>query len=312
MAFLVRERDGSYGYGEMLKDMNRLQERYPFIQVDSIGRSVMGRPIPALRIGMGRKEIHCNGAFHANEWITTMLLMQFAEEYAGACSRQAAFGSFPAEELFGQTSLWLVPMVNPDGVELVHRGAAPEHPYYRQLLAWNGGSEDFSGWKANIRGVDLNDQFPAHWEAERERRAVAGPGPRDYGGVRPLSEPEAAAMAEFTRRHRFELVLAFHTQGKEIYWNYRNLEPRASEAIALRLERSSGYKAVKLGDSDAGYKDWFIQQFGRPGFTIEAGIGVNPLPLDQFPDMYEATAQVMTEALACLAEPQWEQDRDRE
>lgn len=107
-------------------------------------------------------------------------------------------------------------MVNPDGVELVLNGISPDHPYQANLLEWNGEQPDFSNWKANIRGVDLNDQFPAHWEEEAERRGQLGPGPRDYGGETPLSEPEAAALARFTECHPFELVVALHTQGRDL------------------------------------------------------------------------------------------------
>jgi g-D-glutamyl-meso-diaminopimelate peptidase len=188
-------------------------------------------------------------------------------------------------------------MVNPDGVDLVLHGAVPEHPFRDMLLAWNGGSADFKGWKANVRGVDLNDQFPACWELERERRAVLCPGPRDYAGEAPLSEPEAIAMAQFTISLEFHAVAALHTQGEEIYWNYRNCEPPEAEVLAERLAHASGYRAVRLTESDAGYKDWFIQRFRRPGFTFELGCGVNPLPLEQLPQIRNAARALVLELL---------------
>ncbi|MFE5319024.1 M14 family metallocarboxypeptidase [Paenibacillus sp. NPDC056579] len=290
----------NYGYSELLAHIARLEEKYPFIRTDTIGTSVMGRRIPVVRLGTGEHHIHFNGAFHANEWITSLLLMKFVEDYADAYAAGTLLRGCDMNERFRQTSLWIVPMVNPDGVELALKGLEgiePDHPQYSQLLEWNSGSHDFSGWKANLRGVDLNDQFPAHWETEKERRDVPGPGPRDYTGESPLCEPEAQAMAEFTRRHPFRLVMAFHTQGKEIYWNYRDMEPAEAETIANRFGAVSRYLPVKLTDSDAGYKDWFIQEFRKPGFTIEAGFGVNPLPIDQFPSIYEDVAGLMLEAL---------------
>ncbi|MGF9713281.1 M14 family metallopeptidase [Paenibacillus naphthalenovorans] len=290
-----------YDYERMMEDLGLLKQRYPFLAVESIGRSVLGKTIPSIRIGSGPAEVHYNGSFHANEWITSLLLMKFIEDYASAYVNGAPLGAWDVRPLFEQTSLWIVPMVNPDGVELVLRGLSRENPYYRQLMEWNCGLQDFSGWKANIRGVDLNDQFPAHWEIERDRRGVPGPGPRDYTGMAPLSEPEALAMAEFTKSRNFQLVAALHTQGKEIYWNYRDLEPRESEAIACRLASVSGYEAVKLHGSDAGYKDWFIQEFRRPGFTVEAGLGVNPLPVSQFGEMYREIAPLLLEGLASVS-----------
>lgn len=286
-----------YGYCEMIRSFELLGQEYPFLEIGSIGRSVMGKDIPYVRIGRGLRHVHYNGAFHANEWITSLLLMKFTEEYANAAARGQSLCGVDAAGLMEETSLWIVPMVNPDGVELVLNGTCAAPVYCSQLLEWNGGSDDFSGWKANVRGVDLNDQFPAYWEVERARRDVPGPGPRDYTGPYPLSEPEAAYMERFTRCHDFRLVMAFHTQGREIYWNYRDYEPEESAWIAQRLQHISGYEAVRLTGSDAGYKDWFIQTYRRPGFTVEAGYGVNPLPLSQFPAIYEELLPLFVEGL---------------
>jgi g-D-glutamyl-meso-diaminopimelate peptidase len=182
--------------------------------------------------------------------------------------------------------LSLVPMVNPDGVSLVMNGPPENETWRNRVIELNRGSTDFSGWKANIRGVDLNDQFPALWELEKARNPTE-PGPRDYGGEHPLSEPEAIAMADLTRRRDFARVLAFHTQGEVIYWGFENLEPPESEVLVNEFARVSGYEPVRSIESYAGYKDWFIQDWRRPGFTVELGTGTNPLPLSQFDEIYE-------------------------
>jgi g-D-glutamyl-meso-diaminopimelate peptidase len=287
-----------YGYEELIGDIALLRQLYPFIESATIGQSVLGREIPVIRIGTGPRQYHYNGSFHANEWITTPVVMKFIEDYAKAYTGSGMWQGQNVRALFEQTSLWIVPMVNPDGVELVLQGLTPQNPYFADLLEWNAGSFDFSTWKANIRGVDLNDQFPAHWEEEQERRGELGPGPRDYGGTAPLTEPETIAMANFTQSHDFRLVIAFHTQGKEIYWNYRGLEPPESEAIANLFAQASGYTPVELTGSDAGYKDWFIQDFRRPGFTVECGEGTNPLPIAQFSDIYRDVSKIMLVALS--------------
>jgi g-D-glutamyl-meso-diaminopimelate peptidase len=200
-------------------------------------------------------------------------------------------------------------MVNPDGVNLAIHGAAAMPAQYKLLMRIDESRPDFTQWKANIRGVDLNDQFPAYWEEERARRSVPGPGPRDYTGDAPLTEPEARAMAAFTREMEFHMVFAFHSQGEEIYWNYRGFEPVYSEALAERLANASGYKAVRLTGSDAGYKDWFIQEFRCPGFTVEVGRGTNPLPLKQFNAIYRRLAKLMLHGLM-LPVPAFDGTRD--
>jgi g-D-glutamyl-meso-diaminopimelate peptidase len=289
-----------YGHREMKEDLARLQQLYPFLEVKTIGQSVLGKSLVAARIGTGKKQVHYNGSFHAREWITTPLLLKFIEDCVAAYANGSRLRDQDMRQLFQQTSLWIVPLVNPDGVELALRGVTPQNPYYESLLEWNKGSLDFSQWKANIRGVDLNRQYPAHWEEERERSAALGvtsPGPLYYAGTAPLTEPEAIAIAHLTQSHDFRLVMAFHTQGEEIYWSYRGLEPPESEGIANRFAAVSGYLPIALTDSDAGYKDWFIQEYRRPGFTIECGLGTHPLPISQFAEIYEDVLGIMLEGL---------------
>ncbi len=287
-----------YGYDKMIDDLNKLCQANPFLRLSYIGESVMGKPIPAIQVGNGKVKVHYNAAFHANEWMTSLLMMVFLEEYTSAIGTDGYMLDQRATELFNQISLFIVPMVNPDGVDLVHFGAGASHPYYESLFQWNQGSTDYSQWKSNIHGVDLNDQYPAHWEQEKLRRSPEGPGPRDYPGTAPLTEPEAVALAAFTQHHNFGLVMAFHTQGREIYWNYRDYEPEQAYGIAKQLAKVSGYEAIKLTDSDAGYKDWFIQEYRRPGFTIEAGYGCNPLPMDQFTEIYEEVRPIFIHGLS--------------
>jgi g-D-glutamyl-meso-diaminopimelate peptidase len=276
----------NYDHAALTNDLNRLQNVYPFIKVPSIGNSVLLRKIPEVLIGNGDKRVHYNGSFHANEWITTPIIMTFLNDYLLALTNKKPIRGLAMSTYYNQTTLSLVPMVNPDGVNLVLNGPPEEEPWSETVVELNKGSEDFSGWKANIRGVDLNDQFPAKWELEKARNP-SQPGPRDYVGEKPLSEPEAIAMAELTKRRDFSRVLAFHTQGEVIYWGFDNLEPPESEAMVNEFARVSGYQPVQTIESYAGYKDWFIQDWRRPGFTVELGFGINPLPLSQFDEIYE-------------------------
>lgn len=274
----------NYDYNVLKRDMRRLQAIYPFIQSAAIGKTVLGNDIPEMTVGNGVKRIHYNGSFHANEWITTAVIMTFLNDYLLSLTNQTPIRGIETLKIYYDTSLSIVPMVNPDGVNLVLNG--PPEAWKNRVIELNHGSLDFSGWKANIRGIDLNDQFPAKWEEERARNPIV-PGPRDYGGEKPLTESEAISMAELTRRRDFSRVLAFHTQGEEIYWGFEHLEPPEAEAIVREFGRVSGYEPVRIIESYAGYKDWFIQEWRRPGFTIELGSGTNPLPIAQFDKIYQ-------------------------
>ena len=150
----------------------------------------------------------------------------------------------------------------------------------------------FRGWYLlKSTGVDLNLQFPAGWEEARRIKFAQGftsPAPRDFVGFGPLTEPESLAIYNFTLEHNFNLILAYHTQGKEIYWQFQNYAPENAEEIGNMFSTASGYLLadVPYNSSFAGYKDWFLQEYSRPGYTIEAGIGINPLPISQFDEIY--------------------------
>lgn len=89
--------------------------------------------------------------------------------------------------------------------------------------------------------------------------------------------------------HSFRLILAYHTQGKEVYWQFKDYAPAEAYNIGLQFADVSGYTLadVPYTSSFAGYKDWFLQRYRRPGYTIEAGIGENPLPISQFDEIYK-------------------------
>ena len=150
----------------------------------------------------------------------------------------------------------------------------------------------FCGWKFfKSTGVDLNLQYPANWDRAKQIKFAQGftkPAPRDYVGTAPLVAPESIAVYNFTRRHNFRLILAYHTQGRIIYWKYLDYLPDASYYIGEQFSQASGYslEETPYGSSFAGYKDWFIQEYNLPGYTIEVGLGENPLPISQFNTIY--------------------------
>lgn len=276
-----------------------LKARYPFIEIGSIGKSVMGKDLFYIRLGTGSKRVSYNASHHANEYITTPVLTKFVEDYAKAYATGSSLLGYNIAELYDQTSIYIIPMVNPDGVNLVLNWPSYEDKRYIEAAKLNKtGLPLPSVWKANINGVDLNLNYPAEWEKEKEEEIAAGitsPGPRDFGGEAPLDQPESKAMAEITRALDFSLVIAYHTQGEVIYWQFEDYAPEQSLPIANQFAAITGY-AVEAGTAEAayaGYKDWFLQEFRRPGFTIEVGLGVNPIPLGQLPGIYNENLGVL-------------------
>ena len=284
--------------------MLELAGKYPFCRAELLGVTAYGRTLRALVIGSGERKVIYSAAHHANEWITTLVLLKFAEDLAEAIQNNKRIYGIPAKNIAAAATIYLIPMVDPDGVDLVVGAISPDSAPYKsaqEMAAFYPNIPFPEGWKANLLGVDLNLQYPAGWLQAREIKFMQGftrPGPRDYVGRAPLCQQESRALAEFTESIDPTLVLAFHSQGVVIYWQFRDHEVPGAEALAKEFSRLSGYalEDTPYESSFAGYKDWFIQRFRRPGFTIEVGQGENPLPLSQFDKIYADNLGILTTA----------------
>lgn len=284
--------------------IDALVNAYPSCRSEVLTETAFGRPVKTLVIGDGERKVLFTAAHHANEWITTPVLLKFVEELAEAIQNGGKIWGVDARTIGRLVSIHTVPMVDPDGVDLVTGAIEPgslEYAAAEALAAFYPNIPFTSGWKANLLGVDLNLQYPAGWLTAREIKFAAGydrPGPRDYVGRAPLTQRESRALAEYTEAVNPRLVLAYHTQGKVIYWQFRDYEVKGARELAEEFARVSGYQMedTPYESSFAGYKDWFIQNFRRPGFTIEAGSGENPLPLSQFDTIYRDNLGILVTA----------------
>ncbi len=219
-----------------------------------IGKSLFGRNIYAVKIGEGTPVGIAQYAMHGREFITTKLA--FAHYAYGVKN-----GLF-----------WLIPLVNPDGALLSQVGidSVKNIGDRERLLVLNGG-ENFSLWKANGRGVDLNVNFPARWGTGLKNTDKAGA--ENYIGEKPFSERETLALKKFTEEISPNYTISYHTKGEEIYWYFHQSThtcPR-DRSLARRLSLSTGYVLAETKDSAGGYKDWCVQRFHIPAFTVETG-----------------------------------------
>ncbi|KGX93909.1 peptidase M14 [Pontibacillus halophilus JSM 076056 = DSM 19796] len=261
----------TYSYQQMRTDLYELRNSYPdLVELITIGKSEDGRELFALKLGKGKEEVMFNGSHHAREHMTTNVLMEMIDQYASSYTKNQSFDGYPTRTILNETSMWFVPMLNPDGVTLVQQGYRSANNS-SAVLALNGFSYDFSSWKANINGVDLNRQYPADWANIRNN--ASGPTYKNYKGRAPLTESEARALYDFTYQHDFQTTVAYHSSGEIIYWYFN--QPSSTYSRDLRLANQvsdiTGYSlvAAKPNPSGGGYTDWFVQDKRLPGLTIE-------------------------------------------
>lgn len=281
-----------------------LVARYPFAEKTDIASSVMGNGLGVMKIGNGKNSVFVSAGIHANESLNIPVVLKFAEEYLRARTERLPLYGANTETLYSDTTLYLLPLANPDGLDLV-TGALTTGEYYdnaKKIAATYPNIPFPDGWQANINGIDLNLQFPADWERAKLVKAQEGfssPSPTEFPGFEPISQPESRALFYFTKENNFKIITAYHSQGNLIYWKYDGFLPGNSERIGNILSAASGYPFATTPDGSdfAGYKDWFIKEFDKPGYTIETGLGTNPLPLSQFDEIYEANKNLLVALL---------------
>ena len=274
-----------------------LSKKYPFFKTEKIGSSLAGRGIYAVHMGNMNNPSLYAGGFHALEWMTVSLLLNFADRVCTAYENDSDICGIDVRRSLSTRGIIIVPCVNPDGTEMILSGAQSAGKFYKTALEISGG--DFSEWNANARGVDINHNFDALWSKLREieiSQGITVPAPRRYGGAYPESEPETRALTNLCRQYDVRKVMALHSQGEEIYWQFDGGAPAGSKAIAQALANASGYVLSQPDGEIAsygGFKDWFISRYRRPGFTIEVGKGKNPLPLGDFDKIYAQIEEML-------------------
>jgi carboxypeptidase T len=226
-------------------------------QVQAIGGSVEGRPLWALRIGHGETPMLIDSTEHAREWLAAMATTCIADRLVRDYDRDVAIHDF-----VDHTTLWVVPVVNPDGYQ----------------YAW--GVDRY--WRKNRRGshgVDLNRNFAVGWgdgSSGNERAET-------YRGERPFSEPESTALRDLAKRERIALHIDFHTFSQLVLypWNYKSTpapdrdwfaatgDRIASAIYASHRERYQLIQGIQLYAAGGTTTDWMYGDANAKSYTIE-------------------------------------------
>lgn len=283
-----------YTFETYIKDLSRLLKDFPYLIKETTGFSVLKKPIYAIKFGTGKKKILITSSHHGKEWITSMLTMSLLYDM---CSQYSSGD----KTLWHKNTFYFIPMVNPDGINLCIEGITSDLPVYikNRLYMILSDGNFINNWQANIRGIDLNHNYDASFDKGKIIQLAEGiiaPAPTKYSGEYPESEPETKAVVKFTKKVLPDIVIAYHSQGEEIFYKYQGKCVSGADVLAKQMADASGYNLVLAdGLTDCtGYKDWVIEKFNIPAYTIEVGKGTNPLPLSQFEKIFNDNKKILS------------------
>lgn len=246
-------------------------------QVESIGDSVQGRPILALRltnekIKGDKPETLIVATTHAREWISTEMAMRFARYLL------ANHGGDPrVTALLDTTEVWIIPVANPDGYQYTF---TDERLWRKNLRDIDGDGVITTG-----DGVDINRNFDSHWANDNEGSSPAQPN-ATYRGAAPESEPESRALADFVRAHDFKFMVSYHSYSNLILypWGWQVKTPSLDDAIFVAQAGTDDNPAIfdsllgigydpgvgaDLYITNGEFADWTYEGAGVPGYTVE-------------------------------------------
>jgi len=266
---------GHLDYEKMMQYIGVLSERYDDLNVSYIGATILDKAIPVLNLGNPRasKSILYVGGVGGADGAVSAVLLRFVNEYFEFLKNGRRMYSVSLPYLFENRRICVVPMLNCDGCTIYRNGCGDS--ILRDRLLGMNGSEDFSEWYANARGVDLRRNFSAGFQVykgEAAKKGVDIGGREGYCGTSPESEPETASLCNYIRMHNgTSMMLHLHMDDNRLtiptFEEAEAIVPR-SRTLARLLSHMSGTETERKSKPDATPVDWYITEYCRPAFAL--------------------------------------------
>ncbi len=242
-------------YFSLTDYINALSLKYRFVNVSSLGTTVMGREIPVISLGKNKCSpgVLYVGGYHGTDVMTPAVLLRFVGDYAQFLEAGRRMYSVSMPYLYETRTIHIVPMLNPDGYVIRKNGVA-EMPVRERLTEMSGG--DFTNWRYNARGVDISKSFM-------------------YGGeFMSAGEPEAEAICRYVGMASvgvigdIRLALSLNIEDCGIkYRSGKHTVPR-TKTIGRLIERMSGCGIDEREMVSGGFASWFLCETGKPAFDF--------------------------------------------
>lgn len=267
-----------HSYFEIKRLISGLVASYPFIRQASIGKSAAGRDIPILFLGDEKDFTLFITGDDGRCRVTTLILLKFIKEISDKIlSSEQMCGINIRKAMFGR-GIAILPLLNPDGFEIASRGEKGCGNYAGRISKLCGG--EYQKWGANLRGVELKRNFFYGFEARREaerKNNICGPRCIGFGGYRPESEPETAALAQFCRTHDVRQIISLGAAGQTVIYGNKPVLPKRTVKMAEVMAAVSSFSVtppIALADDE--FCHWFTYEHQKPAITVKIGSGPTP------------------------------------
>lgn len=291
----------NYSFAEMQADLNTLSQKYPDqLKISTVGTSVDGRAIYQAILGnpQAKNAIFIIGTIHGREWMNSWILMEMLEwnldNWNNTAPNGETFGN-----VFNDCCIYLLPMVNPDGVEISQNGFnAINNEELRNSLKNMRGAGNSKRWKANAHGVDLNRNFSTGWNSKVDQTT---PGADFYNGSKSESEPETLAVMNALNQRGFIAFISYHSAERTLYWDLGQqgeMRDRV-QALVTHCHNINGYKFGEASPLKGLEYNYSTYAKGIPSVIIETGTVSCPLPYSQFKTIWKENKYMMVALAGC-------------
>ncbi len=286
-----------FDYNTKIRFVEELIKEYPFINAEIIGRSALNRGVFSLSVGNQSNSVIFTAGFCGTDGLTCELLLLFVEKMCHAVKHSCLLCGVDIKRALTQLGITVVPCVNPDGIEIAQNGFECGKSMKEFLLS--SGCEDHRKWSTNAFGVDINRNFSPQWNEHHKKeneQGIRGPSAKGYCGEFPESEAETKVLSRLCRLRHFRQCLSLHPGDGELHWQYNEKAPGQSSMMAKILADSCGYSLESKDNPSQpdGFKNWFIDEFSSPGFSLKIHSERCNSPYTKLYDVYEGIEEALT------------------
>ena len=254
----------NFDYNTNKQIIEDLIKEYPFLKIQLIGRTVLGRSIFALSLGNNKNNAVYVGSVRGSDGLSELILLLFTERLCQSVKFNHTLASVNIRKALSLSGITVIPCLNPDGREIFLHGAGSAGSMSSYVSSLYDKNADL--WNGNALGVDISRNFLF---SDKVNGEINPDLLYRIRGAYPESEAETKALTRLCRLRKIRQCLELFSGEGEIFYKSREAEPTADQMMAKIIACSCSLPlSADVHPDSPGIMDWFIREFQRPAFSI--------------------------------------------